>query len=232
MDNSNQTTRSDCRGSHFCGFWRNCERCARIRAARFADRAEYLEHRHGKLALAVAKPLENTAAAIKALREKLLRAKLAPAGLWTIETGELFAGLHLNLVVPESAAFEFANRGAHIEAVRTTSRAAAAYICKRSGMPAPAQYDGRLIGEWGNVVQHIMSSEDLQAAPCQAAAMQLALGGHRSITDYYKTDAQIAEEAQQRHEATREKTRDEYAAIARRNLAAVYLACSNHQHKA
>jgi len=228
VDNSENQESTNCKGRHYCGHWRKCDRCAAIRAARFADRAEYLEHRHGKLALAIAKPASNDAASIKHLHGKLLRQKLAPSGLWTIETGELFAGLHLNLLIPAENMHQATGSVEHIEIVRTTARAAAAYISKRKGMPTERQYSGRLLGEWGSCIQHLMRSDNLQAAPCQAAALAMALEGKRSIADYYKTDKQIAEKIAGQHLEKQEKTRDEYAAIMRRNLSAVYLAINWH----
>jgi len=224
VDNSDGKKRQSCTGAHFCGHWRICDRCARIRAARFADRAEYLEQRHGRLALAVAKPEGNTARAIRQLRDRLVRAKLAPAGMWTIETGELFAGLHLNLLLPSSHLSRAEASVEHIDIIRTSSRAAAAYICKRSGMPTPSQYDGRLQGEWGSIMHHLMKGTSLQAAPSQAAALAMALGSKRTIENYYKTDEQLEELILKSHAANKEKTRDEYAAIMRRNLSAVYMA--------
>ena len=219
--------RSDCRGAHYCGHHRTCERCARRRAALIADRAQYLEQRHGALALAVAKPEHNTAQAIKRLRDQLMRAKLAPAGIWTIETGERFAGLHLNMLVPQRDAAALMGRVEYIEDIRTSSRAAAAYICKRSGMPPPSQYDGRLHGEWGNVVQHIMASHDVSAAPAQAAAVNMALLTQEERDRLGYWNARSLAQQRANDGTTREKTRAEYAEIARRNLAAVYLACAS-----
>jgi hypothetical protein len=219
---------SNCSGRHHCGNWRTCTRCANFRAARIADRAEYLQQRHGKLSFAVAKPKNNTEADIKKLRNSIVRSKLAPAGLWTIETGELYAGLHLNLLLPtESLALDH-GRFEYIETIRTSTRAAAAYICKRQGMPLPNQYAGRLQGEWGSVVQHLMNSDDLQAAPAQAAALEMALSGKRSIADYYKTDEQMREKNTTEHQKKPEKSRADYEAIMRRNLSAVFMTISNH----
>jgi hypothetical protein len=218
------TKTENCKGAYYCGNWRSCQRCAAMRAARFADRAEYLEQRQGKLALAIAHPDQNTGSEIKKLRDKLLRSKLAPAGLWTIETGEVFAGLHLNLLVPARDMYKYEKHAEYTEIVRSSARAAAAYICKRSGMPSHEQYSGRLQGEWGSLVQHLMHSNNLDAAPSQAAAINLALSGHRSIADYYKTDQEMINKAMKIHEKNKEKTRDEYAAIMRRNLPALYAA--------
>jgi hypothetical protein len=214
----------NCKGAYYCGNWRSCDRCAAMRAARVADRAEYLEQRQGKLALAVARPSSNTRSEIKHLRDKLIRAKLAPAGIWTIETGELYVGLHLNILLPAREMYKFEKHAEYTEIIRTSARAAAAYICKRTGMPTHEQYSGRLQGEWGSLVQHLMSSNNIEAAPSQAAALNMILNGHRSIADYYKTDAEMALKAKAIWKENREKTRDEYAAIMRRNLPALYAA--------
>lgn len=172
--------------------------------------------------LAVARPGENTAHAISKLRERLVRKKLAPAGIWTIETGSQFAGLHLNILAPASHLQAISQNTAYAEIVRTSSRAAAAYISKRTGMPSIQQYDGRLLGEWGTIAQHIMADTNTAAAAPQAALAELALmteterlekaqGWFRVPGGYVKgTPMPI------------ERTKEEYAEIAKRHLPRLY----------
>lgn len=227
MDNSDNENTVSCTGRFYCGKWRTCDRCARARAARIADRAEYLEHRHGRLALAVATPQENTASALRALRDKLLRAKLAPAGIWTIETGELYAHLHLNLLIPAASIIHARHMVDHVELVHQTTRAAAAYICKRKGMPTETQYRGRLQGEWGNVTKHLMSTKDLAAAAAQAAAINMALYPEcrpESAWIYYSS---LSKQTTRTPTPPPERTRDEYAAIMRKNLKGIYAILDN-----
>jgi hypothetical protein len=151
-----------------------------IRQRKIADKAESLEKQHGTLTMTVLKP-DNTQAAIKALHAKFMRRVLMAkdeelAGLWTIEKGEQFGRLHINvlatkpLTIPKKWDCE-----TYSETVRVLARDAAAYISKRKGMPEPQQYSGRLYGSFGKV-SDILASE--QVAPVvQAAAIEVALGG-------------------------------------------------------
>lgn len=218
-----QITRSDCLGKRPCGHWRICERCARIRSARIATRAEFMESRHGKLAIAVVKPPENTARALRTLRDKLLRRKLAPAGIWTIEAGELFGGLHLNLLFPSSHLALIEKQTSFAEDVRTTARAAAAYISKRSSMPLPEQWEGRLYGEWGSISQIIMRDTTPDTASAQAALLEYSLRSPEQKAALLPAQREAWEYALARHPLPVERTREEYAQIARRNLATVYM---------
>jgi hypothetical protein len=228
-----EITRSDCRGNHYCHHWRICERCARIRQAKLAERAEYMELRQGKLALAVWKPDHNTAQAIKNIRDKLVRSKLAPSGIWTIETGELYAGLHLNTIFPARYIEDARHKAAHVEIVRSSARAAAAYIAKRSGMPSVKQYAGRLMGEWGTILQHITASQSQETATVKAAAVNMSMMSKEDLERYGKTymkklielnypfkgGQQSNEQEQQQRQ---DRTNAEYAVIARRNLSKLY----------
>lgn len=215
-------TRSDCIGKTYCGKWRICERCARIRAARFADRAKYLEARHGRLMFLRASPAANSELEMKKLRDRIMREKLAPAGLWSIETGELFAGLHLNLLAPEAAIRRGSVGFDYAEPVRSSVRAAAAYMVKRSGMPAPEQYSGRLIGEWGTVSQMIMATKDKQAVCVQAAAVELALYPNLRPESAWVYFSPQSKQTTRNPTPPPERTREEYAEIARRNLSNIY----------
>ena len=226
-------TRSDCRGNYYCHHWRICERCARIRQAKIAERAEYLELRQGKLALAVWKPDYNTAQATKNLRDKLIKSKLAPSGIWTIETGELYAGLHLNTIFPARYIEEARHKADHIEIIKTSARAAAAYIGKRTGMPTIKQYSGRLMGEWGTILQHITSSNSIETATVKAAAVNMSMMSQDDLDRFgpiyleklkelnYQFQGKPQSENQQ-PEKKPELTAAEYAVIARRNLPKLY----------
>jgi len=223
--------RSDCRGYHMCGNWRICERCAKFRAAKIADRAEYLEQKFGRLALARVSPEENSELAIRKLRDSIVRAKLAPAGIWTIETGELYAGLHLNCIFPASYQFEASKRFDYVELIKTSSRAAAAYIAKRKGMPQMQQYGGRLTGSWGTFMQKLMSSKDQAAAACQAAAVNMALGLTKPAESAWVYFSPQSKQLTREPAPYVEKTRDEYREIARKHLSNLYAImpelCSN-----
>lgn len=187
-----------------------------------ADRAAEIEKRHGKLCLAVARPAENSARAIRALRDRIVRAKLAPAGIWTIETGEQFAGLHLNILLPAKASTGIARHAEYVELVRESSRAAAAYIAKRTGMPSTAQFDGRLLGGWGTVSSMIMRNESLQCAAPRAALVNWSLMDETQRAHALKGWCEVPGGYVKGEPARPELSREEYAEIARRNLGKIY----------
>ena len=222
MDNIFPVPRSDCRGSHRCGKWRICERCARVRAAAFADRAQFLAARYGQLSFARVTPDTNSESEMKKLRDRIVRQKLAPAGLWTVETGEQFMRLHLNMLLPRQYAAVCSEVFDYVEPVKTSPRAVAAYICKRTGMPSMHQYAGRLQGEWGSIAQHLMKSTDPQHAPAQAKMIEVTLWQkwqHHGVSHYSRTTERVqAPEPLPR----REKTMLEYGEIARKHLAGLY----------
>lgn len=193
-----------------------------------ASKAEQIEQQlGGGLYLTVARPLANSAEALRLMRDDIMRRQLAPAGLWTVETGELFAGLHLNIISLKDLERMPSQYRPHTERIRTTARNVAAYISKRSGMPEIEQYRGRLCGAWGiqTVGQYIATME---AAPVvQAAAVQMALEAPAVRLPYREAMRLIGE--RQRREAAAEAAKPEelkpmeyHRDIARRNLAAIY----------
>lgn len=215
-------SRSDCRGQKLCGRWRTCERCARARQKLWADRAQILESKFGGLCLARCSPEENTERAMKALRDRIMRARLAPAGIWSIETGSLYAGLHLNIIAPEDSDLRASGMADYIEPIRTTARTVAAYITKRGGMPSAEQYSGRLAGSWGSFTQALFAGKTPEATRAQAALLDHTLrspieqaereaGWFRVLGGYVKGEPE-----------QKVRTREEYAEIARRNLSKLY----------
>ncbi|OGT05245.1 MAG: hypothetical protein A2Z65_13580 [Gallionellales bacterium RIFCSPLOWO2_02_58_13] len=142
---------------------------------KLAGVAEKLEQQYGHLTMTVLKPGQNTAAAIKAVHAKFMRGALAPAGIWTVETGTLFEGLHLNILSPKPLATKWKNCETYSELIRTTARDAAAYISKRSGMPSQEQYSGKLYSQWGKIGEILATQE--YAPIVQAAALEVAMGG-------------------------------------------------------
>lgn len=197
--------RIDCEGNRRCGIIRRCERCARIRAAKVADRAERLETDHGRLAFMVLKPEQNTGQSIRQLRDRIVRAKIATTGIWTVETGGIFAGLHLNIIAPEQARDRVGV--SYSELIKTSTRAAASYICKREGMPDTGQYSGHLLGGWGSPVAHLMKAGH-GVEIVQAAAVQMALGDGRQVEQVQQAQGEAID----------------YKAIAMRHLKDLYRA--------
>lgn len=126
--------------------------------------------------MTVLRPEKNTAEAVKALRNSFLRRALAPAGIWTVETGTLFAGLHLNVLSPAPLHARWRNCETYSELLRTTARDAAAYIAKRSGMPPLEQFDGRLYGAFGHIGEFLKSEQALPVVRAAAFEHDLSEG--------------------------------------------------------
>lgn len=170
-----QILTTSCAGVNRCGNSKICARCASIRQAKLATMAEKLEKEFGQLSLTVLCPEKNTPDEIKRLRASFVRRAIAPAGLWTIETGRQFAGLHINILSPTPALKRWKKAASYSELVLTTAREAAAYISKRSGMPPIEQYSGKLYGSFGQLFQYLINEK--ATAEVQAAAIEVSLSG-------------------------------------------------------
>lgn len=163
-----------CQRGKRCHRWRICPDCAAIRQKTIADSAELIEQQHGPLWITTIKPEKNTEAAIRAVHAAMLRNKLAPAGLWTIETGEKFAGLHLNIISPQPTIPRTLARFTWTEQLDTTARAAAAYISKQSGYPPASQYKGKLYGTFGNIRDLVQMPDAPILVQCASLEMQIS----------------------------------------------------------
>lgn len=97
-----------CTPRNRCNDWRSCDRCARIRQAKIADVAENRLARNHYLTFLVLKTNEPVTLATD--RERLIRSvsNLSSGGLWTIEAGEQFRGLHINLLVASETPLKIA----------------------------------------------------------------------------------------------------------------------------
>lgn len=148
---------------------------------RIAGVAERIEQQYGTLSMTVIKPEQNTEAAIRAVKASFLRRKLAPAGIWTVETGTLFDGLHLNVLSPQPLHVRLKKSESYSEILRTTARDAAAYIAKRSGMPSRERYGGELWGSFGTFgkVGELFAGEGVPPV-VQAAAVEVAISPRRA----------------------------------------------------
>lgn len=177
---------TSCSGKNHCGNIRNCERCARARQAKIANAAQLLEQQHGQLTLTVLVPTINTQPEINRLRASFLRRAVSPSGIWTVESGTLFNGLHLNVLSPKPALARWHNASTYSELVRTTSRDAAAYISKRSGMPPIEQYTGNLYGAFGQLYTYLINNKSHPTV--QAAAIELTMSGNKPNTPTPETN--------------------------------------------
>jgi hypothetical protein len=156
-----------------CGNIRTCQKCASRRQRDIANAAEALERQHGQLTFTRLTPESNTQDEIRRLRASFIRRALAPAGIWTIETGETFGALHINILSPKPAPARWRGCSSYSELVRCTSREAAAYIAKQSGMPPIEQYSGNLYGAFGQLFSYL-TSENAHAT-VQAAALEVSM---------------------------------------------------------
>jgi hypothetical protein len=145
-------------------------------------------------------------------------------GIWSIEKGEQFGTMHINLITPEPKQITIPDASIHIERISTSPRAAAAYILKLEGQPTLQQYEGRTYGTWGQIGQYLTTKE---AAPIvQAAAINdLIQTPHtRQQTVYYNTP-----NGQKKQEP--ELTKEQYQALARKHLSSLYDVVNRQQNK-
>lgn len=149
-----------CRPGRRCKQWRVCDACARIRQAQIADVAEAGAALVPRVTYAVVRTYD--AATINRDRERFTArlAKISEGGIWTIEKGERSGGMHINIIAGTLDGITAAKLAAcwpvgssadfwAIDIPRSDVRHVAAYCSKRSAMPEPECYDGRLYGSWG-----------------------------------------------------------------------------------
>jgi hypothetical protein len=162
-------------------------------------------------------------AAIKALRASIIRRGIAPAGLWTVETGTKFGALHLNILSPKPHPLKIPYARTYSERIQACTRVAAAYISKQTGMPTPQQYAGHLYGTWGRI-HDILTAPD--APPLvQGAALEHILTGKQG-----PTPPPPAPYCSFTNTTPPTLTREQYAAIARRHLPNLYAAAAHLEH--
>jgi hypothetical protein len=206
-----------CTNTQHFGNWRTCDKCARRRQNKIANRAEAIEKANGPLWFTRITPNENSGTAIRRLRAALLRQKISTSGIWTIETGEKYNHLHLNLITPQPSITPFHNIDIFTEPVTTSARAVAAYISKRSAAPSQSQYDGRLFGSWGQIGQFM---PDRSTAPIiQAAALNDLI-----ITPHTRQPVIYSFAPEHNPNPEPRLTREQYQELARKHLSALYAA--------
>lgn len=178
----------------------------------------------GQLYLTVTTPEENSGTAIRRLRASLLRKHIAEAGIWTIEKGEEFGHLHLNLLTPEPLKLFTPNASIHTERITTSPRAVASYIAKRSGAPTDSQFRGRLAGSWGQIGQFLTTKEAAPIAMAAAINDLLTTPHKRQQTAYFNSpNSNRAPEPI--------LSKEEYQALARKHLSRLYAIVEQQQQK-
>jgi hypothetical protein len=202
--------------------WRTCKYCAAVRQHQACDKAQKLDQSFDQLYLSVIIPETKTAQALQRIRAAILRRAFAPAGIWSVETGEKMGGLHLNIIAPAPVRDGLAGCRTWAEAITTSARAAAAYINKPSGHPDPAEYSGHLNGSWSRVPDFFHGRG---IAPVVAAASAEAALSQNMPVDYLRQ----ALTAQALRASTAPKTRAEAYEIARRHLPNLYAITAGRQ---
>lgn len=132
-----------------CRRYRSCATCAKIRQARFADRAEAAAAQMTIPTYYVFVPDDKTPAGIEYARRFFVRQARPSAGVWSVESGQFQPGFHLN-VIAEWCEIEGRFKG-HIyrEPIRTHVRAVAAYMTKAERAAKPEEGFARQTGNFG-----------------------------------------------------------------------------------
>lgn len=212
-----------CSKSRPCRCWRTCHFCARRRQAKIADAVANLSERVGSLRWHILYPNRPGADALRAVRANWLEAA-APAGaIWTVEQSQKTGALHCNIIAPSSSNHEPLHAHHWQQIITGNPRAVGAYIAKQRQMPTAAAFDGRLYGTAGQLWNVLANQTQYPAVA--AAAAQYAIDSHAMLEHAASLKLDPSElqrrkwaaEAQAETKA-KEKTKDEYRAIASRWL--------------
>lgn len=214
---------STCRPGQHIGAWRSCDICAAARQKKIANLAEKLASGHSGLTLTVLKPSTNDARATAALRASIVRSKIAPAGIWTIETGTRFKGLHINILSQPIDAGKIQKNVCYSELILSSVRDVAAYISKRAGAPSIEQYAGNTFGNWGTIGDKMRTND--KTPIIQAATLEYNINP-KNDTQHLNLPHQLPTPTQQQAELSRA----EFHEIARRHLSNLYLFTRESRH--
>ena len=168
-----ESTANRCFPQRPCGRFRTCPRCAKLRQRDAATLAEKLEKLFGPLALTVITPEMQQPEQLAKLRARFMELSKAPAGVWSIETGDQRGTLHTNLIHPLARPVRLRGAAVHTSTVRTSARAIGAYIVKPSQIPDPNLYPGRTFGRCGPLMSYL--AQDAENPMIQAAALNKLL---------------------------------------------------------
>ncbi len=166
-----------------CRKYTTCATCAKIRQARFADRAEQAAKKMKIPTYYVLVPDDKSPKGIEYARRFFVRQNRPAAGVWSIESGAFQAGYHLNVIAdwePITAPFK-----GHIyqEPIRVNVRAVAAYITKAERAASKAEGFARQTGDLGHITDW-MRKPDYNNTIIHAAQIQ-----HEVAPDYLPESA-------------------------------------------
>lgn len=148
-----------CRAHQPLSHWRTCDECAKNRQAKIADIAEAIQNKYPSLAWITLTPSDGSERTINAIRDAYLRQANPPAGLWTIEQGGQSGKLHCNIITPQHIIPRTRGAEIHLQVTSGNIRQVAAYISKRSQIPALGAYSGRTFGRFGLIRDFLPNSE-------------------------------------------------------------------------
>lgn len=180
------TTRH-CYPTRPCNNFRVCERCARQRQRQLADSAETMERIHGALSLTRLTPDDAGGHAVRVIREAYQQRCKANAGIWTIEAGELGGKLHANIITPVHRPIILTGASSWTQPIIGNVRNVAAYIGKRSQIPALRDYDGHTRGRWGSLSAWLLDpASDLvpRAASIESQLLASYNANHGTMHQY------------------------------------------------
>lgn len=202
-----------------CRDWRHCEDCARIRQAKIANVAERLESFDPDLTWTCLHPVKAGAAAAIAARAEWLRKVDPPGALWTVEQSSASGALHINIIAPTDLPPDLNHSKIWQQRIDGSSRNVAAYISKRSQMPARAEFPGRLFGTCGPLWSWLANAKQLPAVA--AATLQQEIDGSPTAAAAAQKERRSLSDLEMLRGASlpaQELTREEYRAIAARRI--------------
>lgn len=198
----------NCNKSKRCGYFQHCDSCARLRQARFADKAQRLFPNIANLYLIRITPDESTASEIIRLKAAAQRQLKGKPALWTIEQGQMTNKLHLNMIAELPAPRIFKAASHYVTAPIKNLREAAAYILKKDQYPSQDSYSGRQHGTFNTVGNILLEAKTTPIV--QAAAIDLEL---------YKSAALPTPYLERQKELQKDRIEhSDYKAIAMANL--------------
>lgn len=211
----NDSVAECCAGSR-CKLWKTCIDCQHIRQAQIASVAESGASTSRKISFAVIRT--SSPKNIHKDKARLMRSlkNQVDGGVWTIETGKVSTGLHLNIIAgadhPVDAArfAKYWSSDANIvskEVPRAEVRNVAAYISKGGEtVPQAGEYSGRLYGSFGTWKKPLAVAAGQTIAPILAGLAQEQILSDLGIeapevraTPYGVTDADKNEWNKQMH---------------------------------
>jgi hypothetical protein len=160
-----------------CHNFRNCDRCARLRQAKIAELASS-KHAGGAITYAVITGL--SASSIPAAKQL----PCAYGGLFSVEIGAQFRGLHLNLILEAQSSLTADHIATTLSPLHCSIWSApittedlphvAAYINKREAIPNHREWPGRAYGTFGTWRSAKSIIQTQRLSPIASAAMHEA----------------------------------------------------------